>query len=101
MPTADQGGTASRSGQARGWLKSAAAPGRTFLWLAAGCQALETVFTVVQWAALAWAAMGGDAPPVVAPPALAQPAPFIAILVGIGTGLAAPPPPSTGPPASR
>ena len=56
MPTADQGGTASRSGQACGWLKSAAAPGRTFLWLAAGCQALETVFTVVQWAALAWAA---------------------------------------------
>jgi ATP-binding cassette subfamily C protein CydD len=48
MPTTDPGG----------WLKSAAAPGRTFLRLAATCQALETVFTVVQWAALAWLAQG-------------------------------------------
>jgi ATP-binding cassette subfamily C protein CydD len=50
MPTAEAGGTA------RGWLESAATPGRTFLRLAAGCQALETVFTVVRWAALAWVA---------------------------------------------
>lgn len=38
------------------WLKAAAAPGRGRLRLAAGCQVLETVFTVVQWAALAWIA---------------------------------------------
>src|SRR5438270_7842094 len=56
MPTAEQSGSASLSGQPRGWLASAAAPGRTLLRLAATCQALETVFTVVQWAALAWAA---------------------------------------------
>jgi ATP-binding cassette subfamily C protein CydD len=56
MPTAEHGDTASLSGQARGWLTSAAAPGCTFLRLAATCQALETVFTVVQWAALAWVA---------------------------------------------
>jgi ATP-binding cassette subfamily C protein CydD len=53
MPTADQGATASPSTQARGWLTSAAVPGRAPLRLAAGCQVLETVFTVVQWAALA------------------------------------------------
>jgi len=53
MPTAEEGGTASRPGPARGWLEFAAAPGQTFLRFAAGCQVLETVFTVVLWAALA------------------------------------------------
>jgi len=41
---------------ARAWLDAAATPGRGRLRLAAACQALETVFTVVQWAGLAWAA---------------------------------------------
>jgi ATP-binding cassette subfamily C protein CydD len=38
------------------WLQSAAAPGRTSLRLAAAGQVMETVFTVIQWAALAWIA---------------------------------------------
>jgi ATP-binding cassette subfamily C protein CydD len=38
------------------WLRATAAPGRTSLRLAAVCQVMETVFTVVQWAALAWVA---------------------------------------------
>jgi ATP-binding cassette, subfamily C, bacterial CydD len=58
MMTADQGDTVSRSEQERSWLKAAAAPGRTWLRLAAACHALETVFTVVQWAALARIAQG-------------------------------------------
>jgi ATP-binding cassette subfamily C protein CydD len=53
MPTAEQGPTATLPEGARGWLDAVAAPGRTWLRLAATCQALETVFTVVQWAALA------------------------------------------------
>jgi ATP-binding cassette subfamily C protein CydD len=46
------------SGEAaeRGWLRSAARPGRILLRLAAAGQALETAFTVAQWAALAWVA---------------------------------------------
>jgi ATP-binding cassette subfamily C protein CydD len=36
----------------------AAEPGRAWLRLAATCQTLGTVFTVVQWAALAWVAQG-------------------------------------------
>jgi ATP-binding cassette, subfamily C, bacterial CydD len=56
MPTAEQGDPG-LSGAARGWLE-AAAPGCAALRLAAACQALETVFTVVQWAALAWVAQG-------------------------------------------
>jgi hypothetical protein len=58
MPTAEQGDTATLSEEARSWLEAAAAPGRTSLRLAGTCQALETVFTVVQWAALAWVAQG-------------------------------------------
>jgi ATP-binding cassette subfamily C protein CydD len=46
------------SEQPRRWLQAAAEPGRTSLRLAAACQALETVFTVAQWAALAWIAQG-------------------------------------------
>jgi ATP-binding cassette subfamily C protein CydD len=42
----------------RRWLRAAAEPGRAALRLAAASQALETVFTVVQWAALAWVAQG-------------------------------------------
>ena len=42
-----------RSVQARRWLAAAAAPGRRRLRLAAGCLAVETVFTVVQWVGLA------------------------------------------------
>jgi ATP-binding cassette subfamily C protein CydD len=38
------------------WLQSVAGPGRTSLRLAAAGQALDTVFTIVQWAALAWVA---------------------------------------------
>jgi ATP-binding cassette, subfamily C, bacterial CydD len=41
---------------ARAWLRAAAAPGRGLLRLAAGCQVLETAFTMVQWAGLAWTA---------------------------------------------
>jgi ATP-binding cassette, subfamily C, bacterial CydD len=40
----------------RSWLNTASAPGRTCLQLAATCQTLETVFTILQWAALAWVA---------------------------------------------
>src|SRR5438874_4425527 len=40
----------------RSWLNAASAPGRTCLQLAATCQTLETVFTILQWAALAWVA---------------------------------------------
>jgi ATP-binding cassette subfamily C protein CydD len=46
------------AGEARGWLKAAAAPGRGSVRIAAACQVLETVFTVVQWTALAW--LAGD-----------------------------------------
>jgi ATP-binding cassette subfamily C protein CydD len=38
------------------WLTSAAVPGRRSLLIAAGCQALETAFTVGQWTGLAWVA---------------------------------------------
>jgi len=41
------------SEQARSWLNAAAAPGRSWLRLAATCQTLEAAFTIVQWAALA------------------------------------------------
>jgi ATP-binding cassette, subfamily C, bacterial CydD len=62
MPTAEQLATAglpeAAAEEARDWLKAAAAPGRTWLRLAAAWQALETVFTVVQWAALARVAQG-------------------------------------------
>src|SRR5689334_22567578 len=57
MPTAEHC-DGSLSEEPRSWLLAAAAPGRTELRLAATCQALETVFTVVQWAALAWVAQG-------------------------------------------
>ncbi len=53
--TADQDDGTS-PGQARRWLTAAAVPGRRCLLLAAGCQVLETVFMVAQWAALAWIA---------------------------------------------
>src|SRR5688572_24428713 len=45
--------TLDRPDEARSWLEAAAAPGRKALRLAATCQALETVFTIVQWAGLA------------------------------------------------
>jgi ATP-binding cassette subfamily C protein CydD len=38
------------------WLTAAAVPGHSWLRLAATGQALETTFTVVQWAGLAWVA---------------------------------------------
>jgi ATP-binding cassette subfamily C protein CydD len=50
---------------AREWLNSAAGPGRQWLLLAAGSQALETAFIVVQWTGLAWIArdvFGGARP---------------------------------------
>src|SRR3954452_4354579 len=59
MPRAEPGHAAplaTRSDGVRRWLDGAAAPGRTTLRLAGGCQVLETVFTIVQWAALAWVA---------------------------------------------
>ena len=40
------------------WLKDAAAPGRRPLTVAAAFQTLETVFTIVSWAALGWIAQG-------------------------------------------
>jgi ATP-binding cassette subfamily C protein CydD len=43
-------------GEARSWLEAAAGPGRSRLRLAGLCQTLETVFSIVQWAALAWVA---------------------------------------------
>jgi ATP-binding cassette subfamily C protein CydD len=55
---AEQVDAAPRSEDARSWLDAAAAPGRGCLRLAGGCQALETVFTIVQWAALARVAQG-------------------------------------------
>jgi ATP-binding cassette subfamily C protein CydD len=58
MPTAEPDETARLPSEVRGWLKAAAAPGRRFLRLAAICQALDIVFTVVQWAALARIAQG-------------------------------------------
>jgi ATP-binding cassette, subfamily C, bacterial CydD len=62
--TSDRGPALSGTGQAdtgqadpaRAWLKAAAGPGRTLLRLAAVCQAVETAFTVGQFAALAWIA---------------------------------------------
>lgn len=42
--------------QLGGRLEAAAAPGRRWLRLAAGCQVAGTLFTVAQWAALAWIA---------------------------------------------
>ncbi|HEV7663061.1 MAG TPA: ATP-binding cassette domain-containing protein [Chloroflexota bacterium] len=44
------------SAPARRWLNAAAAPGCSWLRLAATCQTLEAAFTIVQWAALAWVA---------------------------------------------
>jgi ATP-binding cassette subfamily C protein CydD len=55
---AEQGDAATLSEHRRTWLATAAAPGRTPLRIAATCQALETMFTVVQWSALAWIAQG-------------------------------------------
>jgi len=46
------------SEEPRRWLAAAVAPGRASLRRAALYQALETVFTIVQWAALAWVAQG-------------------------------------------
>jgi ATP-binding cassette subfamily C protein CydD len=46
------------AGEPRRWLDAAVAPGRASLRLAGGYQALETVFTIAQWAALAWLAQG-------------------------------------------
>jgi ATP-binding cassette subfamily C protein CydD len=42
--------------QLNGRLEAAAAPGRRWLLLAAGCQVAGTLFTVAQWSALAWIA---------------------------------------------
>ncbi|MDQ1655019.1 MAG: ATP-binding cassette, subfamily bacterial CydD [Cryptosporangiaceae bacterium] len=56
MPTRKQREAANLPGTPRGWLDAAAAPGRISLRLAATFQVLETVFTIVQWAALAWIA---------------------------------------------
>ncbi len=42
--------------EAREWLTEAVAPGRWWLLSAAGSQALETAFTLVQWVGLAWVA---------------------------------------------
>ncbi|TCO17237.1 ATP-binding cassette subfamily C protein CydD [Kribbella steppae] len=61
--TTDQAGTATV--EAREWLAAAATPGRRWLLSAAGCQALETAFTIVQWAGLALIAgdvLAGDRP---------------------------------------
>lgn len=58
--TTDQAGTATAR-----WLAAAAKPGRRWLLSAAGCQALETAFTIVQWAGLALIAgevLAGDRP---------------------------------------
>jgi len=51
--TAEQSSSATLSERARSWLEAAAAPGRGYLRLAAGCQVLQAVFTVAQWSALA------------------------------------------------
>jgi ATP-binding cassette, subfamily C, bacterial CydD len=58
MRMTERGGIADLSEESRRWLAAAVAPGRGPLRLAATCQALETVFIVVQWAALAWVAQG-------------------------------------------
>ncbi|MFG1815455.1 ATP-binding cassette domain-containing protein [Kribbella sp. NPDC049174] len=61
--TTDQAGTATV--EAREWLGAAATPGRRWLLSAAGCQALETAFTIVQWTGLALVAgdvLAGDRP---------------------------------------
>jgi len=61
--TTDQPGTATV--EVREWLAAAASPGRRWLLPAAGCQALETAFTIVQWAGLAMIAgevLNGDRP---------------------------------------
>src|SRR5260370_14462907 len=55
-PSPRPGPAASLPDDARSWLKAAAGPGRGRLHRAAACQALETVFLVVQWAGLAWVA---------------------------------------------
>jgi ATP-binding cassette subfamily C protein CydD len=47
--------TSDLASAARDWL-AAAAPGRGSARIAGACQVLETVFAVVQWAALAWLA---------------------------------------------
>jgi ATP-binding cassette, subfamily C, bacterial CydD len=52
------GASTPKADAVRGWLNAAAVPGRSWLQLAATAQTLETVFTVVQWAALAWVAQG-------------------------------------------
>ena len=66
MRTTEPGVPADPSEDTRRWLSAAAAPGRIQLRLAAACQVLETVFTVVGWAALAWVAQavlaGGEQP---------------------------------------
>jgi ATP-binding cassette subfamily C protein CydD len=51
-------GDAEVSEQTRLWLRTAATPGRRSLRYAAACQVLETVFLVIQWAALARIAQG-------------------------------------------
>jgi ATP-binding cassette subfamily C protein CydD len=56
MLTAEPSGAS--PSEPRRWLRAAATPGRNSLRLAAACQVLETVFTVIQWAALAWVAQG-------------------------------------------
>jgi ATP-binding cassette subfamily C protein CydD len=48
--------TSDLASAARDWLAAAAAPGRGSARIAGACQVLETVFAVVQWAALAWLA---------------------------------------------
>jgi ATP-binding cassette subfamily C protein CydD len=54
MPTTEDADGSSAA--ARNWLNAAAGPGRGRLRLTALCQVLETVFSIVQWAALAWIA---------------------------------------------
>jgi ATP-binding cassette subfamily C protein CydD len=66
MRAAEPGVPADPSEDTRRWLSAAAAPGRIQLGLAAACQVLETVFTVLGWVALAWVAQavldGGEQP---------------------------------------
>lgn len=40
----------------RSWLNAAATPGRECLRLAAACQTLVTIFSIIEWAGLAWVA---------------------------------------------
>jgi ATP-binding cassette subfamily C protein CydD len=56
MTTTERPGAVIPPEQARDWLAAAALPGRRRLRTAAVCQVLGTVFTVVQWTALAWIA---------------------------------------------